>query len=448
MVNIDGEIVVMDSSPKFKGWMKADFVKEYKAHKELRYIEAMSAQELEKDKLAQVIESDEYWAEEKFNGHRCLTHQTYQGNRLFSKRLSKESGGWYSENTDTMPHIRDNFNPAFLGTITDSEITVPIPGCDHRTVQSVTGSLADNALNWQLEHEFAESNLFDLLFYKKVNLMNFPYWKRKWHAFLYWKQCNNPFIHFAKMYMTLALFEKVTKLLRAYVHEEKLYKEFLDNIVIVSSIMVLYNKMLKEGKEGLILKKFNAPYEQKVSKYSIKMKAMKTYDCIIVGYEDAEMKYKGKELSKWEFWADQEGKPIPPRAMSEIQPIERRAEIGWIPVTKWYYKGWIGSIKYGVWKSMTHIEVKAFKGIIKGMTREGLNKVHAIIELGKCSGMDEELRAEISRNKVEFIGQVIEVKAQGILDKKTGTLQNPRISFIRDDKGPEKCTWENHIREY
>ena len=119
-----------------------------------------------------------------------------------------------------------------------------------------------------------------------------------------------------------------------------------------------------------------------------------------MGYDDPTRDYTGKELATWEHY---EGKD---------------------PVTKFYAMRWIGAIIFGVWKD------------------------GKLVEVGRTSGMDEATRQLISESKEEYLGQVIEVEAQGLIDKSKGSLQHPRFVCFRNDKSSEQCTFEAHIREY
>ena len=71
-------------------------------------IEPMSAKEYLNDhELEKMLSSQQYYAEEKFDGVRATFHLSHKGfNRLFSRRISKATG-WYAENTDSLPHLRD-----------------------------------------------------------------------------------------------------------------------------------------------------------------------------------------------------------------------------------------------------------------------------------------------------------------------------------------------------
>ena len=110
-------------------------------------------------------------------------------------------------------------------------------------------------------------------------------------------------------------------------------QELIDSLVLVHDFEQQFREFLKEGKEGLIIKDIEGIYEQKRSKAFVKMKAHKTYDVVVMGYEEPTREYTGKELDTWELYE------------------------GDTPVTKYYYNNWIGAVIFGVWKDGKLIEV-------------------------------------------------------------------------------------------
>ena len=383
---IDSETgtIIARTEPKFIG-------RDYKANVKdnILFLEPMTAQELDEVKLQKHITENETVAEEKFDGHRGLVHMTYEGNRLFSRRVNKD--GWFSENTDQLPQIRDiKVDPEYYGTVIDGEVLLPIAHCTCRDVQSVTGAKPDKAITYQLENGFAFLRAFDILYYKGINVMRMPYWKRKLLLLNVLESIKSDYIQFCHLYATPKTYDKLMELSKGRLEE---YTTLVDNYES------LFRTFLQKDKEGLIIKDINAIYEQKRTKSFVKMKAHKTYDCVIMGYEEPSKEYTGKELGKWEYWEDG------------------------TPVTKFYAMEWIGAIIFGVWKD------------------------GKLVEVGRASGMDEQVREEISKNRKNYLNSVVEIEAQGIINKETGSLQHPRFIMFREDKSSESCTFEAHIRE-
>ena len=82
------------------------------------------------------------------------------------------------------------------------------------------------------------------------------------------------------------------------------------------------------------------------------------------------------------------------------------------------YNETIGSIIYGAW-----IIDRGYKKFVK--------------EIGTVSGMDDELRIKMGLYQDNFIGKVIEVKAQEVTIN--GCLENPVFLRLRSDKMAEEC---------
>lgn len=143
-------------------------------------------------------------------------------------------------------------------------------------------------------------------------------------------------------------------------------------------------RIFEEGGEGGILKNKLGLYGEKKS--WVKVKRQEAYDVVITGYEAA------KEISQ--------------------------KKNGEISGTK--YKGLIGSIKFGQY--------------VNGQ----------LVEFGQCSGFDDMLREEISRNKEAYLGKVITIEAQQRLE--SGKFRHPRFVTFRNDKNPEQCVYYSEER--
>ena len=409
--------------PKFQNWMYDDYIDEYRRSGTMWSLEPMTAQELSHTKIKELMDSGSLLvAEEKFDGHRSLNFLTDRGNRLFSRRISKKTN-WYSENTDQVPHIRDLYvNEELFGTVLDNEALLPVEGCSCRSMQSVMGALPQKAIENQLEVGFAYLQCFDILYYKGVNIQAMPYWRRKLYEFKVIKELESDYVQFSKLYVTQEVYDRLLELFET---SKAFDKDILKFIVIVEDYFSLFNEFLKEGKEGLILKDIQAPYEQKRSKAFIKLKGHETYDVVIMGYENPSHYYEGKALADFsmthDWWEDAEDDS---RIVNAPMSVIDAEQGGLLPITKYHALDWIGAIKFGVYKD------------------------GELVEVGQTSGFDEATRELISKNKESFIGTVIEVEAQHIIDKEIGSLQHPRFVCFRKDKSADMCTFEAHIRKY
>ena len=163
----------------------------------------------------------------------------------------------------------------------------------------------------------------------------------------------------------------------------ELNNKYITLIAQVSSDKKSYHKFLiKDGAEGTVFKRINATYGEDWAKNKVK----KTYDVVIMGYKDATedtMKVSGK-MSK----------------------------------SKFFEKGWIGAIIFGQYVG----------GELKKM--------------GRCSGMDDEVREKISADKLKYVGKVIEVEAQQRFA--TGSMRHPQFKKFRPDKLAKDCVYREN----
>lgn len=179
----------------------------------------------------------------------------------------------------------------------------------------------------------------------------------------------------------------------------KLTNDLEENNVSVPSLvfgeekkMKLYAKIIRRGGEGVILKNLEAAYEFDRSKNWIKVKKVQTYEVVITGYDDAKEWY----AEPGQYGAD-----------GKMYKDGRK--------TKFFLNDWIGAIKFGLYDS----------------------KKKEVVEVGQCSGVDEEIRKAVSENKKKYIGKVMEITAQERMP--TGGFRHPQFLRFRDDKDAKDC---------
>jgi ATP-dependent DNA ligase len=404
--DMTGEIITEDFSPKFPNW---DYDRYYNSFPTIRFLEPQTAYEADKENIPQ----ENTIAEEKFDGHRSLMFITPEGNRLFSRRVSKKTG-WYAENTDQVPHLRDARIPKdFYGTVIDGELVMPT----FSDVQSVTGALPATAINNQKEKGFARFNVFDILYYKGINVQNMPLWKRKIYLAKVTEAFDSDSIIYTPFYCTNEVYSKLLKLFFKYEGEKAL--KLLNKVcTAIPSFKALLEKCWEEGKEGLIVKDIDAPYEQKRTRNYLKLKDMIYRDVVIMGYKEPTKDFDGKtDLHDWMYWEDR-SQIVLQKGYGYTVGIKNPTVK---PVTKPYAMGYIGALTCGVYRDGKLFEVVEAKGLT-----------------------DEQLEY-IKTHKKELLGTVIEVKAQAFSDKSIGSLRHPRFSRYRPDKNAESCTWEDYV---
>ncbi|MBO8161141.1 MAG: hypothetical protein H0Z24_05845 [Thermosipho sp. (in: Bacteria)] len=450
---VTGEII----EPKFSHFTsKQDYL-----DAGIKPIEPMTAQEEKKEeKLEQILQSNSgYYVEEKLDGTRATIHFFKDHARVFSRRISKKTG-WYVENTDLLPHIREIAIPELEGTIIDGEMY--IPDRPFKDVSSTLNCLWDKAIDRQLELGFIHLKAFDILYYKGINIKQMPLWKRKQylHDVVEILKSNGMYfideIKYSDDKMKIKVTTKLIKLMNKDSFNEKyptLAKEIYSNskvppfagLELLVSKKAYYEYIVALGGEGVILKNKEGKYYHKRTKEYIKVKKFDTWDCVIIDYVEPTMLYEGKTLKEggtWDYWVDAEDDSL---VVHKSLTLKQADDEGLIPVTKFYANDWIGAIKYGV--VITDEELEEWK---KKNPKEKPEVVviddYKILCVGETSGMTEEIREKISNNKEEYLGKVIEVKAQEVI-KKTGKLRHPQFLRIREDKDLSQCIWKDHIRE-
>ena len=420
LVASNGKVISKDISPKYKDWSEPDYIKQIKRDSAIRYLEPMKAHE-ETTYLARNPIDPMEIAELKYDGHRGLVYLGKESNRSFSRNISKTSD-WFTENTDQLPHVRDMDLSHLAGTVLDGEFDY---GSTSNEVQSVTGSLPPRAIQYQFKHGFLPFFAFDILYFKGINIQQMPLWKRKIYLLIVlrdiWGKYTDDVFKFSTIYCNKKSVSSLMQLTSSYISPE--FLEYLDeHIIIVQDFKSLFIETLDDNREGIIIKKLEGTYEQgKRSRNFLKIKGVSTWDCVMTGITKPTKEYTGKELQAWKYWESPEGRKTEFSKADGFDLVRK----GYTPVTKPYFMGWCGGIEFSVWKD------------------------GKLVRVGDCKGLSEKAQQDLKENWKKYVAEqlVVEVKANGILDKKKGSLRHPRFKAFRKDKNSEDCTWEDHNRE-
>lgn len=427
----------------------------------------MTAKELETEEVQdEKLGDSSYTIEEKFDGTRALVYFLSQGCiesgevvdeigwcRVFSRRISKKTG-FYVENTDSLPHLRELDRPELSGTILDGEMF--INGLPFKEVSSTLNCLWDKAIDRQIEKGFISFHAFDILFYKGIDLRKMPLERRKVYLHLAVEEANSPYIEEVEYFncgerINTTVYPEVMKRINSYeedwyfetLEEEKdtypnLYKCWKENKCLTPR--AYYELIVSTGGEGLIVKPKSGKYLHKRGWEYSKIKKFLTRDLIVIGFSEPTKEYTGKDVRKWGFWVE---KATDKRVQGNFY-----GDKNYVPVTKNYYYNQVGNLLLGVLISTSDYEKipKNKRGNVYELDDVGLEYDTSmyVMEVCECSGFDDETREYFTRNRNKMVGTVIEVKANELF-KDSGKLRHPRYNRMRFDKAPEDCIWEDHI---
>jgi ATP-dependent DNA ligase len=207
------------------------------------------------------------------------------------------------------------------------------------------------------------------------------------------------------------------------------------------------------GGEGVIIKPKDGRYYHKRGREYQKIKKFLTREVIIMGFAEPTEEYKGKFPTPeiWPYWLtnEQDRVDLTDSTPEQIAIFKKN----WYPdecapVSKFFANGWVGNVRFGVIITDEEIaklpknkkfNIEEHSGFIKTD-----KKTYKIIEVGECSGFDEEQRALFTEHRNEYVGEVIEIKANELF-KDTGKMRHPRFLRERPDKLFSQCTWKDHI---
>lgn len=382
--------------------------------------------------------------------------------RCFSRRVSEKTG-WFCENTDSLPQLRLLEIPELEGTVIDGEMF--IPNRPFKDVSSTLNCKWDKAVSRQIKLGLIVFHAFDILFYKGIDLRRMPLYRRKVYLQLVVDKINSPYVKMVDS-QTCGGNINVSPYLEShgsvyticrYLEESgktgsypNLYSEYLKEPGrITLSPRAFYEYIVATGGEGVMVKPKDGKYFSKRGREYQKIKKYLTRDVVIMGFTNPTDDYKGKfpTIEKWDYWETTELDRVD---LSELSAEERQQfKKNWYPdecrpISKFYCYGWVGTIRFGVIISPEEVErlPKSKKFNIEQMTIQGKDVL--VLEVGECSGFDEETREMFSEDCEQWVGDVIEVKANEIF-KDTGKLRHPRFMRVREDKSPFDCIYADHI---
>lgn len=310
-------------------------------------------------KLEALYTDPDYVIEDKVDG--C--HYLMVGCRFFSTENV--------EKTDNYPHLRDFFvKLSMANIILDGEINYP--GKTSQYCTRVTGADPSTAVAFQQKNGLIHYTIWDIVRTPKGTWLHDSPLKARRKVLEYWYEN----------------YVKGTPM-EEYIH---LTRQEYDNK------LAFKQEIIDNGGEGAVLKHINSMYifGKKPAWQWVKVKIRDTGDLFITGYDAPKIAYDGGNFEGWPYWREVKGETI--------------------PVSKYYYFDWIGSL--------------ILSGYVNGKSTI----------ICRCSGLTEELRKDISDNKEAYLDKVVKIS---YMEKtEAGIPRHPRFEEFHESKIPEECEWE------
>ena len=235
----------------------------------------MNAQGIKDDThLGVLLESSNYIAQIKLDGMRAVVHITQDGLRIFSRSAGVADPSKPLEKTSSLPHLAALKFPELVGTVLDCEIL--IPGKDSA---ELAGTVHRKELN--------QDNTKVKLFVFDILLINGK------------KITDRPLRHRLSELLTIS------------------HTINSNDIIILPYATTpiqkrkLYDKVIANGGEGIMLKRLDAPYleGERPANTWYKAKKSATYDCVVMGFSKGKGKYN-EQIGAVKFGQYVEGKLI------------------------------------------------------------------------------------------------------------------------------------------
>lgn len=431
----------------------------------VKYLVPMTAKEILDDTEEQHFKDVLELIEEKLDGKRATLHLYYDEFsycRVFGRSKSVVTE-WLSEDTDRLPHMRDLvFSEEWKGTIIDGELR--IPGYEFKEVSSTLNCLVDEAISRQLEYGHVVLNAFDIMYYKGKCVENLPLIKRKELLHEVVEMLQSPYVIEHPYYQGICEVQELSN-----EDGQKLVKDITERgehsqyVTLFKEINAQSNHTKKEGTynltrkafyeyivltggEGVMIKDRNGVYEEgnRTRAYQ-KIKKTMTVDALIMGFTPPTKEYKGKfpDPKIWRYWEDESGVLWDTSVYKNYKYVSDNI-LKCSPVSKYYAEDWVGTMRFGVVITKDELDKlpKKKKFVIEDFVLNG--STVKVLEIGECSGYDEDVRRYLSNDPDSHIGETVEVKCNGIFDD-TGKLRHPRFIRLRPDKLNTDCTWKDHI---
>ena len=337
-------------------------------------------------KYNQALDGDDYILTKKRDGalYRALISEKEV---IFQSRTVSKKTGEYVEKQENIPHICEALQTIFPPeTIFVGEVCYPeyMGATISSDITKVMGALPSKAIKRQ-EEEPLVFYIFDVLLYDGEDYSNKSYEER---------------IH------------KIQRIAAAVDVEclefaKPIYENKREQIAT----------WLEEGWEGGMLMNRKEPYKMDEfgkqprpawTSIKIKQEVLQDIDLVIVDVTSPIKEYTGKYPESHDYWEDENGIKLKGKLFGK----------GYLPVTSTYFNEMPG-----------------------GLVLAAVDKNGDFIEVCRVANLTDQLRLDIKKDPLQFIGKVVTVGAMSVnLEKKS--LRHPKLLKFRPDKKAEECSYE------
>ena len=344
-----------------------------------------------KELVKNAIQSGDYFAARKVDGHWFMMLKDEDGNIILRSRTESVNGG-YLNKIELVPHLRKEFERFSNGTCFIGEIFFP-KNEQSRAVTTIMGCKPEKAIARQESGEKLHYYIFDCLATEGHNIMDWPMEKR---------------IEEIKDVMEEATIKDSQPF--GYCHAATYYFE--------DKLLDYIGYCLEQGWEGVVLQRKDGTYEpgKRPARKSIKVKKEigNEIDCFLTGnYKPATWEYKGKEIETWPYWWNDKEET---RLLGNYYE-KYKSGMPYVPITKGAFFGWAGAVEIGV---------------LKG---------DEVVPIGWISNVTEEIKSQIIEEPCPILHKVCKVSAM-LIEQDTQALRHAKIMEWRDDINWKDCTYD------
>jgi ATP-dependent DNA ligase len=338
-----------------------------------------TASQNQKDKLAKLLDSSQYFLTLKRDGA-WYKYSKGDGEVLLQSRTVSRTTGDYVDKADRVPHVIEALDVLPDNTVLVGEICYADTGRISSDVVSIMGCLADKAVKRQ-EEEKLVYYVFDVLMLNGEEIHKLPALKRM---------------------------EVLAKIFKDY--ELGPYIKKVE--IVLYDFMEQVQDWLAKGEEGGVLINKDAPYafgkKPAWSSIKIKQSLSEDIDLVIMSTTEPIEHYTGKYPVTHPYW-------INLRTGEKVEGL-MYGQAGYRAVTSTYFNGLVGGLQLGAY----------YNG--------------RLVEVCRVSNLTDDLREDLTFSFDKYKGSVVEVSAMSV-DKERKSLRHPKLVRLRPDKDAKECLY-------